>query len=552
MTNITRLHLRKNTYYIRISVPNSIKDLVKKNEIKYSLKTNNYFAALSKLRLESAKIEMYFSFVRDLKMKLDGNFIILTDDELDKVLAYRLRIIDDFLDNNYKYIKYNKYGFDDIGLFTQKKVDEYNEKHRDPNIPDKDDDIKDSSDINFIKATIQDLLFEYLDWLSNRPDTTLSINNFVDKIKTNNGIFFQITQNDENSERKSQMVQFYRDLLEIDKSANGKIENILYGKKCKTTSKIRHLLDGVRTQKRNELSEQPRLATKWQDVYEDMVRPLKHNQSVDESYLKTKKQCLETIFEIIDKQYVEQITFDDCRKISKLIYCVPKKWKAKYPNRKLQDLLLEGRDKSEVLSAASVVKYICHFQDLLRYCRRQGLINADMSDIFDKPNIDKNKNVWQPFDTEDLIKIFNPKTYFKREKNKDNHKFWIPLIALYSGMRLNEICQLKTNDIKSEKNIDYIQITDEGEDQSVKNYASARRVPIHPFLKQLGLMEQINFVRKQKQERLFYSLTYTEKSKYAGIMSNAFRYYMDKRIGITDKKKVFHSFRHLARVTLYL
>ena len=65
MANITRLHLRKNTYYIRIVVPNSIKDLVKKNEIKYSLKTNNYFDALSKLRIESAKIEMFFGFVRE-------------------------------------------------------------------------------------------------------------------------------------------------------------------------------------------------------------------------------------------------------------------------------------------------------------------------------------------------------------------------------------------------------------------------------------------------------------------------------------------------------
>ena len=53
MTNITSLHLRKNTYYIRISVPNSIKDLVKKNEIKYSLKANNYFYALSKLRIKT-------------------------------------------------------------------------------------------------------------------------------------------------------------------------------------------------------------------------------------------------------------------------------------------------------------------------------------------------------------------------------------------------------------------------------------------------------------------------------------------------------------------
>ena len=183
MANITRLHLRKNTYYIRIVVPNSIKDLVKKNEIKYSLKTNNYFDALSKLRIESAKIEMFFGFVRDLAMDIKNKAIILTDAELNKVLSYRMRIIDDFFDDNYKQIKYGKIDIKDIGLFTDKKVGEYNEKHRDPNVADTDDDAKDETDYGFIKETIQNLLFEYFNWLGNRPNITLSTYSIVEKIK---------------------------------------------------------------------------------------------------------------------------------------------------------------------------------------------------------------------------------------------------------------------------------------------------------------------------------------------------------------------------------
>ena len=62
-------------------------------------------------------------------------------------------------------------------------------------------------------------------------------------------------------------------------------------------------------------------------------------------------------------------------------------------------------------------------------------------------------------------------------------------------------------------------------------------------------MEQIKFAKKQKQDRLFYSLTYSTKNRYAGSMSNAFRYYMDKVIKIKNPKKVFHSFRHTARGT---
>lgn len=170
-----------------------------------------------------------------------------------------------------------------------------------------------------------------------------------------------------------------------------------------------------------------------------------------------------------------------------------------------------------------------------------------MSDILTKPIVNKHKNVWQPFEADELKKIFNPKTYFKRRRNNDNHKYWIPLISLYSGARLNEICQLRINDFKCEKNIDYFCITNDGEKQSVKNFASERRVPIHPILKKLGLMEQVKFAKQQKQDRVFYSLKYTEKNKYAGSMSNAFRYYLDHTVEIKNPKKVFHSFRHTAR-----
>jgi hypothetical protein len=151
---IPRLQLRNHTYYIRIVVPNSIKNLVKKKEVRYSLNTNNYFTALSKLRIESAKIEMYFNFVKELAMGIKNNAIILTDEELDKVLVYRLRQIDDFYENHYNKVQNGNIDFGDIGLFTQKKVDEYNQKHRDPNVPDTDDDAKDATDYNFIKSTI--------------------------------------------------------------------------------------------------------------------------------------------------------------------------------------------------------------------------------------------------------------------------------------------------------------------------------------------------------------------------------------------------------------
>ena len=113
----------------------------------------------------------------------------------------------------------------------------------------------------------------------------------------------------------------------------------------------------------------------------------------------------------------------------------------------------------------------------------------------------------------------------------------------------NEICQLYCDDVMKENGIHYFNITDKRPDQHLKSKQSKRRVPIHPVLQQLGFMEQVNFAKKQKQERIFYSLKHTQKNRYAGSMSNAFRYYMDNVIKIKDPKKVFHSFRHTVRNT---
>ena len=55
------------------------------------------------------------------------------------------------------------------------------------------------------------------------------------------------------------------------------------------------------------------------------------------------------------------------------------------------------------------------------------------------------------FTDEELLKIFNPETY--PNKLKDKTRFLISLWALYSGARLNEICQLRFEDIKQQDGI---------------------------------------------------------------------------------------------------
>ena len=86
------------TYYIRIAVPKILKYFEKRNEIRYSLNTKDYFTAIERLRKEGYKIDLYFDWLRGFKIELKDKKIIFTDIELKQLLTYKMRMIDDVCD----------------------------------------------------------------------------------------------------------------------------------------------------------------------------------------------------------------------------------------------------------------------------------------------------------------------------------------------------------------------------------------------------------------------------------------------------------------------
>jgi integrase len=59
-----------------------------------------------------------------------------------------------------------------------------------------------------------------------------------------------------------------------------------------------------------------------------------------------------------------------------------------------------------------------------------------------------------------------------------SHKYWTPLIGLFTGMRMQEILQLYVEDIYQQDDIWLLDLNDKHKDQTIK-YSSHRKVPIH-------------------------------------------------------------------------
>lgn len=86
-----------------------------------------------------------------------------------------------------------------------------------------------------------------------------------------------------------------------------------------------------------------------------------------------------------------------------------------------------------------------------------------------------------------------------------DEKYWLPLLGLSHGNRLEEFAQLVLDDIYQEDGFRCLNINDEG-DKQVKNDQSIRLVPMHPELVRLGFLEYLEGLRDVGATRVFPNL----------------------------------------------
>lgn len=136
-----------------------------------------------------------------------------------------------------------------------------------------------------------------------------------------------------------------------------------------------------------------------------------------------------------------------------------------------------------------------------------------------------------------------------------SHCYLLPHIGLFTGARVNEICQLnpQTDILKDpETGIWYFWITEETEgderiDKRTKNNESRRKVPIHSKLIELGILDYINVVKKQGAKMIFPAW----KPSRGRASSEAEKWFrkLITEAGLRDETKGarivgFHAFRH--------
>lgn len=235
--------------------------------------------------------------------------------------------------------------------------------------------------------------------------------------------------------------------------------------------------------------------------------------------------------------------------------------------------LLDLADKNDEprVSAQTVESYLSKLSEFFRWAVTEDYFSKNPAENISQKARGAKKRAQDgrdQFDQKDLNKIFSAEWFqlggAKRNKTGGLSSFrpyyyWLPLLGLHCGARLNELSQLYLDDIvEYDTGKFYIYVNDatpdsvnaktsiKAYDKSIKNPNSKRVIPIHSILIKLGLSDYIHTLKIKGEERLFPELRHDAVKGYGKAAGRWFNeHFLGKQLNFErDGMKAFHSFRH--------
>lgn len=213
--------------------------------------------------------------------------------------------------------------------------------------------------------------------------------------------------------------------------------------------------------------------------------------------------------------------------------------------------------KYQMISRHTVDKYFTAIRTVLNWAEGRIIDTSPARDL--KPDAaprEANARKRLPFSSEDHRIIFGSTVYrgcksakYRYRPGKkiiEDARYWLPLLALYTGARLEELGQLLVEDVRQYPidGIHYIDITDQNDDtKRLKTLGSLRQVPIHSELIRWGFLKYVQRMRDAGHRHLFPDLKKDKRGSYTQKFSRDWNRWL-RKLGIEDDRKVFHSFRH--------
>lgn len=233
---------------------------------------------------------------------------------------------------------------------------------------------------------------------------------------------------------------------------------------------------------------------------------------------------------------LRSIDREACRRLMDMLRWLPTNSKKRFPKMTAVQAseMAKAKKLTSTLGYAAINSYLKCLSALMNFAVNEGYIDRNPAKGLRVVDPRHRRDRRLPFSNDQLRAIFNAPLYRGCVDDEYGYadvgsarprraRFWVPLIALFSGMRMNEICQLDVADIRRLDGVDCFIVTGRShggtDDKKVKTSTSERFIPIHPRLTELGFLDFVGERRRSGSVKLFPELPLSTTGYYSDPFS---------------------------------
>ncbi len=205
--------------------------------------------------------------------------------------------------------------------------------------------------------------------------------------------------------------------------------------------------------------------------------------------------------ELADVESIGAMDLSIARSIKERLQKIPpNRSKApQYRNKSLREII--ALQPKTTLSVTTVNKYLTRMSAFFDWAKRHGYTGQNWFDGLQIKGGKTPREQRDRFSDEDLRALFSS-DIFSNHALKHPYYYWLPLLALHTGCRVNELSQLLVDDVTERGGIAVLSVNDDGE-KRLKNASSKRLIPLHSVLIELGFLEYVEAKRQTQSKQLF-------------------------------------------------
>lgn len=285
----------------------------------------------------------------------------------------------------------------------------------------------------------------------------------------------------------------------------------------------------------------------------DLRRAKRARETITES-----KHSLRILLGVIGDMPVAEVNGDHIRAFWDAVVLWPANASVKpeYAGLSVLEIIEAGKqEKAPEPSTHTINKHRQRLAVFFNALKAAGAITqSPLKGVVPPINTDTDPETGRPFTAAELEVIFSDR--FAPWAAKYPHRWWGPILGLYSGARITEVAQLYLDDITCEDGVWGMHINNRYPRQKIKSKASRRFVPFAQPVLDAGFLAFVQDMKATGHKRLFPHLpagTSKEDGKPNGLgygrqLSRQFGAYLVK-LGL-EKGVAFHAFRHTISTAL--